>query len=94
MDNFFIAIRHSTQHSDRGWNRTSVAIIILISTPPLPTQPMSGCNTPPGICPLLFKKSSVGSFTSLKNQTSERSWDRDYDFSSLSKKTRMMSQQR
>ena len=62
MDNFFIAIRHSTQHSDRGWNRTSVAIIILISTPPLPTQPMSGCNTPPGSMPPTRYKKQCGFF--------------------------------
>ena len=44
--------------------------------------------TPPGLRPLLFLKSDVGSFTSHKNKSVKVLWDGTYIFSSLSQKTR------
>ena len=41
-----------------------------------------------GLCPLLFSNSSVGSSTSHKNRSVKVLWDRTYEFSSLSEKTR------
>ena len=61
-----------SQHGDRGWNRTNVPIDIN----PFITSPWKVVPNHSGLRPLLFTNSSVGSFTSHKNQNSERGkWD-------------------
>ena len=52
----------------------------LISTHSLPTQPLKVVPHYQGLRPLLFSNSSVGSFTSHKNQTSERAVRRSLRF--------------
>ena len=75
----------NTRHCDRGWSRSYVPPK-LISSPSLPTQAMKNCTTPPGS--LLFTNSSVGSFTSQKDQKNERAVRRGLQFFVLSNKTK------
>ena len=89
MDNFFIAIRHSDTTHWQGMKHDFCHNNYWYQPLYYPPSPWVVVPHHRGLCPLLFTKSSVGTFTSYKNQNSERSWDGAYDFSSLSKKTRM-----
>ena len=68
---YFIEFATVTQHGDRGWNRNNLPS----DTYTFILHPAHECMVVPhyrGLCPLLFRNSSVGSFTSHKNQNSER----------------------
>ena len=68
---YFIEFATVTQHGDRGWNRNNLPT----DTYTFILHPAHECMVVPhhrGLCPLLFRNSSVGSFTSHKNQNSER----------------------
>ena len=68
---YFIEFATVTQHGDRGWNRNNLPT----DTYTFILHPAHECMVVlhyRGLCPLLFRNSSVGSFTSHKNQNSER----------------------
>ena len=68
---YFIEFATVTQHGDRRWNRNNLPT----DTYTFILHPAHECMVVlhyRGLCPLLFRNSSVGSFTSHKNQNSER----------------------
>ena len=68
---YFIEFATVTQHGDRGWNRNNLPT----DTDTFILHPAHECMVVlhyRGLCPLLFRNSSVDSFTSHKNQNSER----------------------
>ena len=63
-------------------NHFTFTLLKLISTPSLPTLPSPWKVVPHqlGLCPIFFTNSSVGSFTSQKNQNRERAVRRKLRF--------------